>query len=89
MSEGRIRSHSQTRRGKSGGPSCPRNRRIEYARIRIAGGEPELWIDDFGAGHANLSYLQRLTCNVVKIDRGFLDQHDKRRELLGGMIFDL
>jgi PAS domain S-box-containing protein len=46
----------------------------------------ELWIDDFGAGHANLSYLQRLTCNVVKIDRGFLDQHDKRRELLGGMI---
>ena len=46
----------------------------------------ELWIDDFGAGHANLSFLQRLTCNVVKIDRGFLDQHDKRRELLGGMI---
>jgi diguanylate cyclase (GGDEF)-like protein/PAS domain S-box-containing protein len=46
----------------------------------------ELWIDDFGAGHANLSYLQRLTCNVVKIDRGFLDHHDKRRELLGGMI---
>src|SRR3979490_2272516 len=46
----------------------------------------ELWIDDFGAGHANLGYLQRLSCNVVKIDRGFLDQHDKRRELLGGMI---
>jgi EAL domain-containing protein (putative c-di-GMP-specific phosphodiesterase class I) len=22
----------------------------------------------------------------VKIDRGFLEQHDKRRELLGGMI---
>jgi EAL domain-containing protein (putative c-di-GMP-specific phosphodiesterase class I) len=46
----------------------------------------ELWLDDFGAGHANLGYLQRLSCNVVKIDRGFLDQHDKRRELLGGMI---
>jgi EAL domain-containing protein (putative c-di-GMP-specific phosphodiesterase class I) len=46
----------------------------------------ELWIDDFGAGHANLGYLQRLSCNVVKIDRSFLDQHDKRRELLGGMI---
>jgi diguanylate cyclase (GGDEF)-like protein len=46
----------------------------------------ELWIDDFGAGHANLSYLQLLACNVVKIDRSFLDQHDKRRELLGGMI---
>lgn len=46
----------------------------------------ELWLDDFGAGHANLGYLQRLSCNVVKIDRGFLDQHDKRRELFGGMI---
>ncbi len=46
----------------------------------------ELWLDDFGAGHANLGYLQRLSCNVVKIDPGFLDQHDKRRELLGGMI---
>ena len=46
----------------------------------------ELWIDDFGAGYANLSYLQRLSCNVVKIDRSFLNQHHKRRELLGGMI---
>jgi diguanylate cyclase (GGDEF)-like protein len=46
----------------------------------------ELWIDDFGAGHANLGYLQRLSCNVVKIDRSFLKHHDKRRQLLGGMI---
>jgi len=46
----------------------------------------ELWIDDFGSGHSNLSYLQQLSCNVVKIDRSFLEQHDKRRELLGGMI---
>jgi EAL domain-containing protein (putative c-di-GMP-specific phosphodiesterase class I) len=46
----------------------------------------ELWIDDFGAGHANLGYLQRLSCNAVKIDRSFLQHHDKRRQLLGGMI---
>ncbi|MDB5607874.1 MAG: Diguanylate cyclase (GGDEF)-like protein [Bradyrhizobium sp.] len=46
----------------------------------------ELWIDDFGSGHANLSYLQQLSCNVVKIDRSFLEEHDKRRELLSGMI---
>jgi diguanylate cyclase (GGDEF)-like protein len=46
----------------------------------------ELWIDDFGAGHANLGYLQRLSCDVVKIDRSFLQRHDKRRQLLGGMI---
>jgi diguanylate cyclase (GGDEF)-like protein len=46
----------------------------------------ELWIDDFGAGHANLGYLQRLSCDVIKIDRSFLQLHDKRRQLLGGMI---
>jgi diguanylate cyclase (GGDEF)-like protein len=46
----------------------------------------ELWIDDFGSGNANLSYLQQLSCNVIKIDRSFLEEHDKRRELLGGMI---
>jgi diguanylate cyclase (GGDEF)-like protein len=46
----------------------------------------ELWIDDFGVGHANIAYLQQLSCNVVKIDRCFLEQHDKRRELLSGMI---
>jgi len=46
----------------------------------------ELWIDDFGSGHANLSYLQRLSCNVVKVDRSFLEEHDRRRELLSGMI---
>jgi diguanylate cyclase (GGDEF)-like protein len=46
----------------------------------------ELWIDDFGSGHANLSYLQQLSCNVVKIDRSFLEEHDRRQELLSGMI---
>jgi diguanylate cyclase (GGDEF)-like protein len=46
----------------------------------------ELWIDDFGVGHANIAYLQRLPCDVVKIDRSFLEPHDKRRELLTGMI---
>jgi EAL domain-containing protein (putative c-di-GMP-specific phosphodiesterase class I) len=46
----------------------------------------ELWIDDFGSGHANLSYLRQLSCNVVKVDRSFLEEHDRRRELLSGMI---
>lgn len=46
----------------------------------------ELWLDDFGAGYANLSYLHRLSCNVVKIDRSFLAQHEKQRALLSGMI---
>jgi diguanylate cyclase (GGDEF)-like protein len=46
----------------------------------------ELWIDDFGVGHANIAYLQQLSCNVIKIDSSFLEQHDKRRELLRGMI---
>ena len=46
----------------------------------------ELWIDDFGVGHANVAYLQQLPCNAVKIDKSFLEQHDRRRELLTGMI---
>jgi diguanylate cyclase (GGDEF)-like protein len=46
----------------------------------------EIWLDDFGGGYANLGYLHRLSCNVVKIDRSFLAQHEKQREILGGMI---
>jgi diguanylate cyclase (GGDEF)-like protein len=46
----------------------------------------ELWIDDFGAGNANLNYLQRLSCSVVKIDRSFLEPYERRRELLSGII---
>ena len=46
----------------------------------------ELWLDDFGSGYANLGYLHRLSCDVVKIDRGFLGPHAKRREVLRGMI---
>ena len=46
----------------------------------------QIWLDDFGSGYANLGYLHRLSCTVVKIDRSFLAQHEKRREMLGGMI---
>lgn len=46
----------------------------------------ELWIDDFGTGHANLAYLQQFRCSVIKIDRSFLAEHPNRRALLGGMI---
>jgi diguanylate cyclase (GGDEF)-like protein len=45
-----------------------------------------LWLDDFGAGYANLEYLQHLACDVVKIDRSFLARYNKRSELLGGII---
>jgi diguanylate cyclase (GGDEF)-like protein len=46
----------------------------------------EIWLDDFGSGCANFEYLQYLPCHVVKIDRSFLAEYDKRRQLLGGMI---
>jgi EAL domain-containing protein (putative c-di-GMP-specific phosphodiesterase class I) len=46
----------------------------------------EIWLDDFGSGCANFEYLQYLPCHVVKIDRSFLAEYEKRRELLGGMI---
>jgi EAL domain-containing protein (putative c-di-GMP-specific phosphodiesterase class I) len=46
----------------------------------------EIWLDDFGSGYANFEYLQYLPCHVVKIDRSFLANYDKRRQLLDGMI---
>ena len=46
----------------------------------------EIWLDDFGSGCANFEYLRYLPCHVVKIDRSFLAEYEKRRELLGGMI---
>jgi EAL domain-containing protein (putative c-di-GMP-specific phosphodiesterase class I) len=46
----------------------------------------EIWLDDFGSGYANFEYLRYLPCHVVKIDRSFLAEYEKRRELLGGMI---
>ena len=46
----------------------------------------EIWLDDFGSGYANFEYLRYLPCHVVKIDRSFLAEYERRRELLGGMI---
>jgi diguanylate cyclase (GGDEF)-like protein len=46
----------------------------------------EIWLDDFGSGYANFEYLQFLPCHVIKIDRSFLAEYEKRRQLLGGMI---
>ena len=46
----------------------------------------EIWLDDFGSGWANFEYLQYLPCHVIKIDRSFLAEYEKRRQLLGGMI---
>jgi EAL domain-containing protein (putative c-di-GMP-specific phosphodiesterase class I) len=46
----------------------------------------EIWLDDFGSGYANFEYLQHLPCHVIKIDRSFLAEYEKREQLLGGMI---
>jgi diguanylate cyclase (GGDEF)-like protein/PAS domain S-box-containing protein len=48
-----------------------------------------LWLDDFGTGFSNLSYLHRFPLEVMKIDRSFVSQLDgdgDRREIVSTII---
>ena len=39
-------------------------------------------IDDFGVGYSSLSYLQKLSCHILKIDRAFVESiHNNEKEL--------
>ena len=49
----------------------------------------QIALDDFGTGFSSLSYLQQLTCDVVKIDRSFicnLETSDKDYSIVRAII---
>jgi EAL domain-containing protein (putative c-di-GMP-specific phosphodiesterase class I) len=50
-----------------------------------------LALDDFGSGYSSLSYLARLSLDIVKIDRGFIANigHDPTNRAIVVAIMDL
>lgn len=48
-------------------------------------------LDDFGAGHAALNYLTRFDADVVKIDKGFVDDvvTNRSQEIIVNTIIDM
>jgi EAL domain-containing protein (putative c-di-GMP-specific phosphodiesterase class I) len=67
-------------------PELPLLKRI-LDRYRREGAQVAL--DDLGAGHTSLTYLDELRPDIVKLDRGLvrgLTAHDPRTELVGALV---
>ena len=64
-------------------------REVEDVLLRLRNLKIRLSIDDFGTGHANMSYLQHMPVQEIKVDKRFIQFDDPRNREITRSIMEL